>query len=307
MKLYEISSKDEVTQLVVSKMMERSSVLQYAQFYSMHGNAEFARKAATASGGQFRDLDSDYVFNTISPEYTNPALRILGDQVQVDQAHERRGFDISSVRASELMNFAVNLGKQFQNYFFNGNSLSTSNQFDGIQNLIAAGQVIPSAQNGLSIDTGNSDAAKGRQQKFLELLDTLIESVDGGAEVLFMDGRTLSRLNSIAREFITIQSNKFGEPLRLYNGVPLLSAGYNKTGSRIISHNEAMGTAANTTSIYAVRFGERADLTIATNVGVEVQDLGLVGPFYTHKVEMDAAPVLLNDKAAARLTGIIIS
>lgn len=307
MKLYEISSKDEVTQLVINKMMERSSVLQYAEFYSMHGNAEFARKAATASGGQFRDLDSDYVFNNVTPEYTNPALRILGDQVQVDQAHERRGFDISSVRASELMNFAVNLGKQFQNYFFNGNSFASSNQFDGLHTLITAGQTIPAAQNGLSIDTGNTDAAKSRQQKFLELLDTLIESVDGGAEVLFMDGRTLSRLNSIAREFITIQSNKFGEPLRRYNGIPILSSGYDKTGNRIIAHNEVIGTANTSTSIYAVRFGERADLTIATNIGVEVQDLGLVGPFYTHKVEMDAAPVLLNDKAAARLTGVIIS
>jgi hypothetical protein len=307
MKLNQISANDEVTQLVVRKMMERSTVLQYAEFYSMSGNAEYARKAATATGGQFRALDADYPANTVSPEYTNPALRILGDQVQIDQAHERRGYDISSVRATELLNFAVNLGKQFQSYFFNGDSLSVSNQFDGLKVITPTAQTIVAAQNGLTIDTGNSDTAKSRQQKFLELLDTLIESVDGGAEVLFMDGRTLSRVNSIAREYITLQANKFGDPVRMYNGIPLIATGYDKTGARIIGHGESTGNVSTTTSVYAVRFGERADLTIATNIGVEVQDLGLVGPFYTHKVEMDAAPVLLNDKAVARLSGLIIS
>lgn len=307
MKLNQISANDEVTQLVISKMMERSTVLQYAEFYSMSGNAEYARKAATASGGQFRAIDADYATNNVSPDYSNPALRILGDQVQVDQAHERRGYDINSVRATELLNFAINLGKQFQCYFFNGDSLSFTNQFDGLKLITPASQVVVAAQNGLSIDTGNSDAAKGRQQKFLELIDTLIETVDGGAEALFMDSRTLSRLNSIAREYITFQQNQFGQPVRTYNGIPIVPSGYDKNGSRIITHTEVSGTASNTTSIYAVRFGERADMTIATNIGVDVQDLGIVGPFYTHKVEMDVAPVLLNDKAVARLSGLIIS
>ncbi len=306
MKLNQISASDEVTQTVVDKMMERGSVLQFAEFYSMSGNAEYARQAASASGGAFRQLDADYSANITSPVYSNPALRILGDLVQVDQAHERRGLDVNSVRAAELLHFAANLGKQFQSHFFNGDSANYGEQFDGMKVLTGQSQTIVAATNGLSIDTGNSDTAKTKQQKFLELIDILIESVEGGAEVLYMDGKTLSRLSSIAREYLTIGKDSFGNPVRYYNGVAVQSAGYDKNGSRILAHTEVTGSAANTTSIYALRFGERADLSIATNIGLEVRDLGIVGAFYTHKVEIDAAPVLLNEKAAARLSGLII-
>ena len=307
MKLNQISAGDELTQLVVKKMTERANVLLFAEFYSIFGNAEYARKSATASGGKFRALDSDYGDNIITPTFASPALKILGDHVQVDQAHERRGYDIGSVRASELLNFAANLGRQFQNYFFNGNIASSSEEFDGIKKLVPAFQKITAATNGLSVDLGNSDTAKGRQQKFLELLDTLIGSIDGGAQVIFMDSKTLARLTSIAREFITTQVNLFGQPIKYFNDIPVLASGYDNNGSRVIPHDEVTGSAATCTSIYAVRFGERSDISIATNCGVEVRDLGLVGPFYTHKAELDAAPVVLNDKSVARLEGIIIS
>lgn len=307
MKLSQISLADEVTTLVVRNMAERANVLQFAEFYRMNGNAEYARKTATATGGHFRLLDAGFADNVSSPVFINTSLKILGDLVQVDQAHERRGYDISSVRASELLNFARNLGKQFQAFFFNGNSSLNMDEFDGIKHLTPATQRITAAPNGLTIDTGNSDTVRVKQQKFLELLDQLVESVESGAQALFMDGKTLSRLTTIAREYITTQVNEFGSPVKYYNGIPVLPAGYNIGGERIIPHNEACGTASTCTSIYAVRFGERSDLTIATNIGVDVQDLGIVGTFYTHKVEMDASPVLLNDKAVARLEGIIIS
>lgn len=306
MKLHQISSSDELTQNAILKMYERSTVLQVAEFYSMYGNAENARKAASASGGQFRALDSDYAANIVTPAFASPALKILGDHIQVDQAHERRGTDVASIRASELLNFCMNLGKQFQNYFFNGDTTISANQFDGVKKLIVSSQKITASTNGLSIDSGNSDTAKSRQQKFLELLEQLVESVEGGAQALFMDGKTLARLSSIAREFITTQPNSFGIPVKYFNGVPLYPAGYDRNGTKILPHNETTGTATNCTSVYAFRFGERSDLSIATNIGLEVKDLGLVANFYTHKVEMDVVPVLLNDKAAARLEGIIV-
>lgn len=307
MKLNQISAGDELTQLVVKKMTERANVLLFAEFYSIFGNAEYARKAATASGGTFRVLDADFPDNKITPTFASPALKILGDKVQVDQAHERRGYDIGSVRSTELLNFAANLGKQFQNYFFNGNSTDDEKQFDGLKKLIPGTQKITAATNGLSIDLGNSDAAKGRQQKFLELLDQLIGSIDGGAQVVFMDSKTLARLTTIAREFITTQVNQFGQPIKYFNDIPVLPAGYDNAGNRVIGHAETCGQGTDCTSIYAARFGEHADLSLATNCGVEVKDLQLVGSHFVHKVEMDIAAALLNDKSVGRLEGIIIS
>lgn len=302
MKLQQISANDTLTQQVVSQMISRATVLEFAEFYPMVGNADYTRKAASASGGQFRALDTDYPSNIISPAFANLVLRILGDKVQVDRAHERRGLDIASVRARELLNFGQNLGKQFQKFFFNGSG--SGNEFTGLKLLVPAGQKITPAANGISVTLGNDNTAKTAQQTFLEQLNTLIQKVDAGAQVLFMNARALSRLTTIAREFITWQPNTFGTMIPYYNGIPLRDAGYDKDGNLIIPQNETVGTSTDCTSIYAVRFGEASDLSIATNIGVEVKDLGLVGVHYIHSVEFDAVPVLLNDLAVARLEGI---
>ena len=306
MKIQEISASDQVTGAVVAAMIGRSTVLEFAEFYSMIGNADYARKAASATGGRFRALDNDYPANQVSPNFANPALKILGDKVEVDKAHERRGADIPSVRARELNNFAMNLGKQFQNYFFNGDSGADPNAFDGLKVQLPAGQKITAAANGLSVDTGNSDAATKNQQNFLELLDELIETVDGGAQVIYADGKVISRLTNIARGFVRWEVNEFGKPVMYYNEVPIRPAGYDRNGNRVLPHTETVGTSTNCTSLYAVRFGEKADTTLATNIGVEVSDLGIVGVHYTHNVDFDTDLAILNDKSAARLEGIII-
>lgn len=229
-------------------------------------------------------------------------LRILGDKVEVDRAHERRGLDIASVRARELLNFGQNLGKQFQKYFFNGSG--SGNEFQGLKLKIPTSQKITPAANGISVPLGNDNTAKTAQQNFLELINDLIRKVDGGAQVLYMNAKALSRLTTIAREFIQWLPNTFGTIIPYYNGIPLRDAGYDKDGNYVIPQDETCGTSNDCTSIYAVRFGEGADLSIATNVGLEVKDLGLVGVHYTHSVEFDVDLVLLNDLAVARLEGI---
>jgi len=308
MRLNQISAGDALTGKVVAAMMKVASLLGFVEFYSLVGNADYARKAATATGGKFRALDEDYAANQVTPQFANPTLTIFGDQVQVDRAHERRGADIPSVRATELLNFAKNLGKQFQYYFINGDSGADAKQFDGLKTMITAAHKVSGVPtNGLTVVLGNDSAAKTVQQQFLELIDELIGMVDGGADALIMDVKTRSRLTTIAREFVQMRPNEFGVPIPYYNEIPLIAAGYDAAGNKTIGHNETYGTNTSTTSIYAAKFGEKSDLTVATNVGVEVKDLGLVGVHYTHSVDLDVDLALLNDKAIAVLPGIEIA
>jgi hypothetical protein len=300
-------SSDALTTTVVNAMMERSNVLaEVAEFYSIVGNADYKRKASEASGGKFRSLNDNYPDNKVNPDFANPTLVIFGDQIQVDRAHERRGSDVPSVRAAELLTFARNLGKEFQNKFFNGNKTLEAKEFNGLKTIMPAAQVIPSATNGLIVPLGNSDSAKAAQQKFLELLDALVSSVDGGAQAISMDGDMLSRLTRIAEGMIDTKLDSFGNPLKTYAGIPILTAGYDKAGNKIIGHSETVGTSTDCTSIYAYRFGENSDLSFATNIGVEVKDLGLVGVHYTHSVDFDLDITLLNNKSVGRLTGLRI-
>lgn len=305
MKLNQISAGDVNSRAVVQRMMENSSILPYAEFFPIVGNADYVRKAATASGGVFRALDADYAANQITPAFDTPTLKILGGKVQVDRAHERRGMDVATVRGLELMSFAENLGRQFQNFFINGDD-TTPEQFDGLKLTVPAGQKITAATNGFSVPLGNSDANKTAQQGFLEKLNTLLAKVTMGPQIIIMDGITLSRLTSIAREYIKYEINQFGNQIAFYNGIPVLDSGYDKDGTRVIPHTETCGTGTTCTSIYAVRFGERSNLSIATNKGVEVIDKDLVGVHYEHHVELDLDLALLNNLAVARLEGIII-
>jgi len=304
MKLNKISASETLTQQVVAAMIEAAMFLNFIELYPMVGNAENRRKSPTATGGTNRALDADYPDNKITPVFASPALKIVGDKVQVDQAHERRGGDIASVRATELLNFARNLGMNFTNMLFNATVSATA--FDGIKALIPAGQKITAATNGYTVKTGNSDTAKTSQQRILEMIDQLVYTIAGGAQLLAMNGKMLARLTRIAEGMISTKLDEFGRPIAFYNGIPILNVGFTSAGGEIITNTETCGTATNCTSIYALRFGEAANLSIATNKGVEVSDLGKVGVHYTHNVELDAAPVLLNDKAVGRLEGVVI-
>jgi len=302
MLIKQISAGDALSQQVVNEIIKRSTVMENAEFYSMTGNADYQRKSSAATGGKVRALNADWAENKVTPVFDNPSLKIIGDKVQTDKAHERRGNDIASVRASDLLKFAQDLGKTFQNYFFNGTGLN--NQPTGLVAKMPAAQVITASANGLLVELGNTAAQKTAQQKYIELLDQLIESVDGGAQVIYMDGKLWSRTNSIAREYINYEKNEFGIMIPYYAGIPIRPAGYDVSGNRIIPHTETVGESADCTSVYAVRFGERSDLTIASNVGIEVKDEGLVGNFYTYSVELDCELSLLNNKSVAKIEGI---
>lgn len=305
MKLNQISANDSVTQTVVNAMMAASPVLMDAEFYGITGNAEYLRKAATADGGAFRALNSDHPANQVDPEFVLAALKIFGGKVEVDRAHERRGKDIASERARQLLQAAKNYAKNFTDSFFNATVNATD--FDGLAALTPVAQVLTPAADGFEVLAGNDNASKKSHMQFLEALRALKGLLSGGASALYMNIGILNRLTSIAADYIKWEKNEFGMMVPYFDGIPLRNAGLKSSGAEILPSTEVCGNSANTGSIYAVKWEEAAELTIGTSTGVEVKDLGLVGTHYTHSVDFDAVPVLQNNKAVARLKGIIIA
>ncbi|GJQ32468.1 MAG: hypothetical protein HBSAPP04_13070 [Ignavibacteriaceae bacterium] len=305
MKLNQISANDSVTQTVVNAMMAASPVLMDAEFYAISGNAEYARKAATADGGDFRALNSNYPANQVDPEFVLAALKIFGDTVEVDRAHERRGKDIASERARQLLQVAKNIGKNFTDKFFNATVNATD--FDGLKALVPNAQILTPAADGFEVLAGNDNAAKKSQQKFLENLRNAKGMLSAGASALYMNLAVLNRLTSIAADYIQWVKDDFGMLVPFFDGIPIRNAGLNSTGSEVLPSTEVCGNSANTSSVFAVAWGEASELSVATSVGVEAKDLGLVGVHYTHSIDFDAVPVLLNPKAVAQLKGIIIA
>jgi hypothetical protein len=306
MKLNEISSQDIKTSAFIKSMKKYSTILDYAEFYRIIGNSDMPRKKASAAGGQFRAINDNWVSNQVSPLFGSVNLKIFGDKVEVDKAHERRAGDINSERARQLINFAEEFGKNFQNEFFNGKTNSNVKSWNGLVSIIPAQQVIVADESGLLVQAGNSDAAALSKQKLLEKLRKLITMVDGGAEVLYMNEDVWTRLTTIAAEYISWEKNDFGNMISYFGGVPIRSGGYNSSGSLVIPANELFGEFNTATTVYAMRFGEKKDLTIGTSNGLNIDDLGLVNNHYVDNVELDADLCLLNNRAVAALKGIVI-
>jgi hypothetical protein len=307
MKLNQVSPKDVKTARFIKDMKKYATILEYAEFYQIVGNGDMPRKKATAAGGQFRALNDNWNTNQVSPEFGTVNLKIFGDIVEVDKAHERRAGDIISERARQLVNFAEEFGKNFQNEFFNGKTANNPKSWNGLISLIPAQQIIYGAENGLQVLAGNSEEASLSKQIFLEKLRKLITMVDGGAQVLYMNEDVWTRLTTIAAEYISWQKNDFGNMIPYFGGVPIRAGGYSSNGNFIIPANETIGTFNNASSVYAMRFGEKKDLTIATSNGLNIEDLDLVNNHYVDNVELDADLCLLNNRAVAALKGIIIS
>lgn len=305
MRLYEISSRDSITQNCVALMTENASVLRFGHFYPIIGSADTPRKNASATGGQFRAINDSYPTNQVAPVFGSVSLKIYGSKLEVDKAYERRGKDIPSERARQLNNFMQELGKNFQYEFFNGKTSTNVKSFNGVRALVPSAQIIMADESGLLIPLGISDAARTTQQKLLEKLRLLINKVNK-PDALFMNEEVLSRITTIAAEYIQYTKDDFGNYVPTFAGVPLIPAGYSADGTQVLPQNELFGEYNNASSIIAIKFGEEADLTMATSTGLVIDDLGLVGNHYVYSVEMDADLALLNNKALGMLTGIVL-
>jgi len=306
MRFAQISSNDALTQSFIREMETQSPVLTLAEFYSIVGNAEYARKAAATAGGGLRALDTDYSGQTVTPAFINPSLKIMGDKVMVDAAHERRGADVPSVRASELLSYGRNLGRVFNDQFVNGTGLTVYPS--GIKTQCVSGQKIyaNSSSAALSIGMGNADATVTAQQALVEKLRELISMVrSGGIPKLIMDSAWISRITTLGSNYITITKDELGKVFKYFDGIEMVDAGLTGAGAKVIAGDETHGTISGTChSIYAVAFGEKSDFSVATNVGLEIVDKGLVGVQWVHQAEFDLAFALFDDKAIAKLEGL---
>lgn len=278
--------------LILANMRAYAPMLEVAEFYTMVGNADTPRKPATATGGKVRNLDQDYAENTVTPQFGAVALKIFGDKIQVDMAHVRRGQDLASLRLLEIENFAKNLALNFQYGIFNFDK-DNDGEFDGILAQVTSAMEIP-------LNTAiNTDALrKGLIKKIMAACD----DIPGGPTFIAMDSNIRNELAALQTEYIKYAPANFGSNLvPTINGIPIIIAGKNAAGTPALPF-----ISGDTTGRVVVgRFGEQSDITLATNVGIEVKDLGLQGVHWTTQVDFDVDLAILNPNSVRVITGII--
>ena len=308
-----VTQDNAMRNVILDEMEAACPLLSVAEFYQMVGSADAPRKDASATGGTVRALNAQYTGVVTAPTYGASALKIYGDAIRTDIAFQRRGGDIDSEHLRQVKSFGRSLGRHLQNAMVN--SAIDATNINGMKALVDATMLKLFDEDGDgTIPIGNTSAIFLQQRRALEELDELIAMVVGGAQFLLMDSKTKNRYRTIARDFIQVSTiqDALGNVMELntYNGIPIILGGFTSDESGlVIPHTETVADPARTacTSIYAGRFGEKEDLTLATNVGIEV-----TGPqrYSTHVetlVDFDIDMLLLNIKSLARMQGVKIA
>ncbi|MGD6831429.1 major capsid protein [Sutcliffiella halmapala] len=278
-------------------------VLQMLPFMEINGNAYTYNEEATLPGVSFRGVNEGYEESTGTVNPKTESLVILGGDADTDKFIAQTRSNINDQRAIQTGLKVKALAHKFQDTFFNGDTAVDAKSFDGLKKRLTGNQVIEADSNGYDVNTEP-------QNRLLEMLDALIYQVSGKADALFMDSKTMLKIKSIARQlgYFDTSLDAFGRSVVSYDGVPFFEAGENAQGVKVIGHDETQGTANNSTSIYAVKFGADEYVSGLTNGGVQVYDLGELEskPAYRTRIEFYNGIGIFNGKAAARLKGLIV-
>lgn len=302
----ELLSETDLRRGVLETFVIESPLMEMLDFMEINGNAYAYNEEGALPGVEFRAVNAAYAESTGTVNQKSEALVILGGVADVDRFIQLTRSNLNDQRAIQLRLKAKALVYKFQDSFINGDNGVDANSFDGLNARLTGSQVLSTGTNGLPI-LGADDNAR---HNFLDQLDRLLAAVPG-ADIVLMNGQAMAKFKSAARRLLIHdqRTDSFGRTVEFYNGVPLYDPGQKADGTDIIPTNVTQGTSTDTSSMFAVRFGEDPEdqaVQGLTNGWVDVADLGELQtkPSYRHRLEFFCGLGVFGGRAAAKLTGV---
>lgn len=305
-------SQDTLAKGVLETFVQTSPILDRIPFMEIAGNAYAYDEEATLPGVAFRSVNEAYAESTGTVNQKSEKLVILGGDADVDRFIQQTRSNVNDQRAEQTALKVKAISYKFQETFFTGDSSVDTKSFDGLRKRLTGKQVIDAAANGMPI-LGSSNADI---HQFLDKLDELLAVVPGinsANGAIYASAAIIRKIGSAMRHIsydTTLQQDIAGKRVMQWNGIPILEAGQTPAGKEILDTTETQGTATNTASIYAVKFGQGEGdqgVTGLTNGGVMVEDLGQLQekPAYRTRIEFYCGLGVFSGKAAARLKGVL--
>jgi len=289
-------SQDQLRAGVIEVYVQNSPILQRLDYLGLRGNAYSYNMEGALPGVAFRGINESYTPSTgvINPQ--TESLKIAGGELDVD-AHIIRSRGPQVRAAHEGMKIKA-LARSLNKAFIDGDSSTDPREYDGLNARLIGSQKILAGAGGAALTQ--------------DMLDDLLVQVPGANAILCGTGgwQLMTKLLRASAQ-VTISVDQYGVQLYSYNGVPLLNVGKDSSEVEILGFDEDPGDATfDTTSIYAVRFGNAAAETdlfgLQNEGGMLVKDLGELEtkPAFRTRVEWDTSIVMASNDCAARLYGI---
>lgn len=323
-----VGMTDKVAQQVVDIFLRESEVLQLLPFdncISPNGGSTLTYaylQKKLPSTASFRALGSEYTATEATLERKTADLKIFGGKFSMDrvlkQAEGR--YNNMAFQMQEKIQAAVSL---FHYTLLNGNSTTNTNEFDGLDKMLAG----TSSEFGASasIDLSTITNLKTNADQFYEALQVLIRETE--AQALLMNSSMIAKIQTVARVlgYKTESEEAFGRKVTSIDGVRLIDlrnhytvASSAATANPVVKSgiSRKIGSASTDTTgltdIYAVKFDVNdgfhgVTLTGTSGISQYLPDFSKPGAVKDGEVEMVAATVLKNTRHAGVLRNIKIA
>ena len=264
----------------------------------------------------FRKINAGYAESTGTFKQKTELISLMGGYIDTDKAIARAKNTIADARMIQQEMMLRAMAYNFNDKFINGSPVVDPEEFKGIKERINdevaagnTGQYIDNA--GTSGDGINLSSAE--RQNFLDKLDLLIHSIKGHKpDVLLMNSKCLLCVRSLLRreQLLNNAADMFGRIIDAYQGIPMIDVGVKADQTtEIITSTETLEAAgaAESTSIYAVKFGEGDMLWGIQEYPLEVEDKGILEatPVYRTEIDWPLGLAHVDPRSIARLYGII--
>jgi len=274
-----------------------SPVLERLPFFNVNGQAYKYNIEETLPGIAFRGINESYTADVGVVNPQTESLYIVGGLSKVDRALVKTQGNVNNLRAIYDGMKAKAAALTYTLKFFKGANANDPNEFDGLQQRLTGAQVIDAG------DTAGGDALT------LDVLDEMIDQVQGSPSVIFCNKTLRRKISSLARaanQATEPVNDAFGRQLQAYSGIPLAVIEEDKDGNLILpfTEDDSNGDAASCSSIYACRFGLAEYVSGLQAGNMDVLDQGLQGTFYQTLVEWVCGLGCFHPRCASRLRGI---
>lgn len=305
-----VLSQNQLQRGVIETFVQTSPILDRLPLMDIEGNAYAYNQEATLPGVAFRSVNESYTESTGTVVQNTESLVILGGDADVDRFIQQTRGNLNDQRAVQTAMKIKAASYKFQDTFFNGDVTVDPKGFDGLKKRLTGNQVLDADTNGLAINT--DDATR---HDFFDMLDELVAAVpglDGTNGAIYANSKIQGKIKSAGRRIggvETVREDMTGKRVLMWNGIPILDPGATAAGAQILPQTETQGTSSDSSSIYAVRFGQDEGdqaVTGLTNGGVMVDDLGQLQekPAFRTRIEFYCGLATFGGKAAARLRGV---
>lgn len=277
-----------------------------------------ARQAA------FRAINSEFVKSQATRVRASVDLVPLGGSFEVDRVIADLGSSQTNevnFQMTELIKGAVN---GFINQLVNGDIAVDPNGFDGLDAMLAgtSTEMIPNSSTTDYADwTNTTVSSETTAHNVIDLVDEWLSLVVGGADAIFGNTKSITRLKSIGRRagYYTREEDALGRVIERYGNAVLIDAGTvvaegTTTETYVVPVETrdpdgagAGGNITGLTDLYAVNFGLdsfHAVSKVGQLLKTWLPNFDEAGAVKTGEVEMVAAPVLKRTTGAAVLRNL---